>query len=231
VSIEYLQLVDYLAIAVEVTGLSVETITRVANLDLADSALHAPAAGSGDTEFYPDFTDKAAVLTVRLPKNHPLPDGNKASRVGGTAALRRAQWTGMDESGDRGCRARRAGDRGRRLGRQADRRLAASIPQGTIICVRVIKVFVLRTLFDRSAELLRPCSWRISGLPALTRLRPAFVISRVSRRSMGRLRSGAPFCWFNVARERVLPQRQRPDQRSRDPVTTSSSERGAATVC
>ena len=26
---------------------------------------------------YPDFVDKAAVLVVRLAKNHPLPDGNK----------------------------------------------------------------------------------------------------------------------------------------------------------
>lgn len=76
-SIEYVELVDYLAIAVEVTGLSVETITRVAKLDLADSALHAPAAGFGGTEFYPDFIDKAAVLIVRLAKNHALPDGNK----------------------------------------------------------------------------------------------------------------------------------------------------------
>lgn len=50
-SIEYVELVDYLAIAVEVTGLSVETITRVAKQDLADSALHAPAAGFGATEF------------------------------------------------------------------------------------------------------------------------------------------------------------------------------------
>ena len=46
-------------------------------LDLADSALHAPAAGFGETEFYPDFVDKAAVLIVRLAKNHPLPDGNE----------------------------------------------------------------------------------------------------------------------------------------------------------
>lgn len=76
-SVAYLELVDYLAIAVEVTGLSVEMITQVAKLDLADSALHAPAAGFGDTEFYPDFIDKAAVLIVRLAKNHPLPDGNK----------------------------------------------------------------------------------------------------------------------------------------------------------
>src|SRR5262245_23906708 len=50
---------------------------KAANLDLADSALHAPAAGFGETEFYPDFVEKAAVLIVRLAKNHPLPDGNK----------------------------------------------------------------------------------------------------------------------------------------------------------
>jgi death on curing protein len=53
VSIDYLDLVDYLAIAAEVTGLRVETITHVAKLDLADSVLHAPAAGFGDVEFYP----------------------------------------------------------------------------------------------------------------------------------------------------------------------------------
>jgi death-on-curing protein len=77
VSIEYLELADYLATATDVTGPDVETITRVTKLDLADSALDAPAAGFGDTEFYPDFVDKAAVLIVRLAKNHPLPDGNK----------------------------------------------------------------------------------------------------------------------------------------------------------
>jgi hypothetical protein len=69
VSVEHVDLVDYLAIAVEVTGLSVETISRVTKIDLADSALHAPAASFGDTEFYPDFVDKAAVLIVRLAKN------------------------------------------------------------------------------------------------------------------------------------------------------------------
>src|ERR1700736_5195764 len=50
---------------------------QVAKLDLADSALHPPAAGIGEVAFYPDFVDKAAVLLVRLAKNHPLPDGNK----------------------------------------------------------------------------------------------------------------------------------------------------------
>ena len=40
-------------------------------------ALHAPQAGFGDEEFYPEFVDKAAVLAVRIARNHPLPDGNK----------------------------------------------------------------------------------------------------------------------------------------------------------
>src|SRR5207247_3803858 len=77
VTVEYLDLADYLAIAAEVTGLDVDTLLRVTKLGLAESALHAPAAGFGETEFYPDFVDKAAVLVVRLAKNHPLPDGNK----------------------------------------------------------------------------------------------------------------------------------------------------------
>lgn len=76
-TVEYLDLVDYLAIAAEVTGLDEATVVRVVDIGLADSALHAPAASSGDNDFYPDFVDKAAVLAVRLAKNHPLPDGNK----------------------------------------------------------------------------------------------------------------------------------------------------------
>jgi len=77
VTIRYLDLDDYLSIAVEVTGQSIETIVRAAKIDLADSALNAPAASFSGEEFYPDFVDKAAVLIVRLAKNHPLPDGNK----------------------------------------------------------------------------------------------------------------------------------------------------------
>ncbi|MQA73674.1 MAG: hypothetical protein GEU88_04890 [Solirubrobacterales bacterium] len=76
-SVRYLGLADYVAIAVEVTGLDAETVMRAPNLGLADSALHAPAGIFDETEFYPDFVDKAAVLVVRLAKNHPLPDGNK----------------------------------------------------------------------------------------------------------------------------------------------------------
>ena len=76
-TIVYLDLADYVAIATEVTGLDATTIISAANLNLADSALNAPAAEFGGEEFYPDFVDKCAVLAVRLAKNHALPDGNK----------------------------------------------------------------------------------------------------------------------------------------------------------
>ena len=52
-------------------------MVHAANTAMADSALHAPSASFAGEEFYPDFVDKAAVLIVRLAKNHPLPDGNK----------------------------------------------------------------------------------------------------------------------------------------------------------
>lgn len=103
-STEYIELADYLAIAAEVTGLQPETLTRVAKVDLAESALHAPAAGFGDIEFYPDFIEKAAVLIVRLAKNHPLPDGNKrAAWVSLRFFIEINEWTwqstpGVDEA-------------------------------------------------------------------------------------------------------------------------------------
>lgn len=62
--VEYLDLEDFIAIAQAVTGLDLQSVMNVTNLDLADSALHAPAAGFGDDDFYPDFVDDAAVLLV-----------------------------------------------------------------------------------------------------------------------------------------------------------------------
>lgn len=73
----YLTLAEALAIAEAVTGTDAATLARASRLELLDSALHAPQAGFGDTEFYPEFIEKAAVLVVRIARNHPLPDGNK----------------------------------------------------------------------------------------------------------------------------------------------------------
>jgi len=73
----YLSLAEYLWLAEQVTGIDTAVLTKMARVDLADSALHAPQAGFGDDDFYPDLIDKAAVLTTHLAWNHPLPDGNK----------------------------------------------------------------------------------------------------------------------------------------------------------
>jgi death-on-curing protein len=72
-----LTLAEALVIAEAVTGIDVRTLAHAARIDLLDSALHAPQAGFGDEEFYPSLIDKAAVLVVRIARNHPLPDGNK----------------------------------------------------------------------------------------------------------------------------------------------------------
>ncbi len=41
-TVEYLDLADFVAIAAEATGLEAVTVLKVAYLDLADSALHVP---------------------------------------------------------------------------------------------------------------------------------------------------------------------------------------------
>lgn len=73
----YIDLAEYFWLAEQVTGIQATTLVSVSRSDLADSALHAPAAGFGDDDFYPGLIEKAAVLACRLAWNHPLPDGNK----------------------------------------------------------------------------------------------------------------------------------------------------------
>ncbi len=73
----YLTLTEALIIAEAVTGIDAVVLARASRVELLDSALHAPQAGFGDEEFYTEFVDKAAVLVVRIARNHPLPDGNK----------------------------------------------------------------------------------------------------------------------------------------------------------
>ena len=73
----YLSLAEALVIAERVTGVDTGVLSKGAGVSLLDSALHAPQASFGGEEFYPDFVEKAAVLAVRIARNHPLPDGNK----------------------------------------------------------------------------------------------------------------------------------------------------------
>jgi hypothetical protein len=66
---QYLDLADFLLIAEAVLDLPAEDLARAARMDLADSALHAPAAEFGGVEFYPDLARKTAVLASRLIRN------------------------------------------------------------------------------------------------------------------------------------------------------------------
>jgi death on curing protein len=75
--VQYLDLADYLWLAGAALDRAPEAVFDIADLGLAESALHAPAATYGGVEFYPDLVTKARVLVVHLAKNHPLPDGNK----------------------------------------------------------------------------------------------------------------------------------------------------------
>ena len=73
----YISLTEALIVAESVTALDIVTLMRSSRLNALDSALHAPQASFDGIELYPDFVDKAAVLAVRIVKNHPLLDGNK----------------------------------------------------------------------------------------------------------------------------------------------------------
>jgi len=75
--VRFLGLAEAFVIAEAVTGIDAHDLVHVSRSDLLDSALHAPQAGFGDTDLYPSLVEKAAVLCVRIAKNHPLPDGNK----------------------------------------------------------------------------------------------------------------------------------------------------------
>lgn len=75
--IHYLDLADLLVIAEMLLDTPAEDLAKAGRLDLAESALHAPAARFDGVEFYPDMATKAAVLCAHLVKNHPLIDGNK----------------------------------------------------------------------------------------------------------------------------------------------------------
>ncbi len=76
-SVRYLDLADFVEIASEVTGLDLPTVVAMANLDLADSTLHAPSAGSGDEDLYPDFVEKCGVL--RFVRERPETSGYQKS--------------------------------------------------------------------------------------------------------------------------------------------------------
>jgi hypothetical protein len=74
-STEYLDLADFLVIAEAVLGIDSDTLIKTSRLDLADSALHAPAAAFGGVEFYPDLPPAQGCGAVHPPGPQPSPRG------------------------------------------------------------------------------------------------------------------------------------------------------------
>ena len=66
--VRYLDLADYLYLAGAALDSAPQAVFDVADLGLAESALHAPAATFGGVELYPDLVTKARVLVVHLVK-------------------------------------------------------------------------------------------------------------------------------------------------------------------
>jgi len=74
---EQIDLAEFLVIAERVLGVDAKALKSAAKLDAAESALAAPFMGFGDTLFYPDPAQRAAIVCSRIIRNHPFPDGNK----------------------------------------------------------------------------------------------------------------------------------------------------------
>ncbi|MGH9063098.1 MAG: hypothetical protein ACRD0L_03835 [Acidimicrobiales bacterium] len=76
-----------LVIAEAVTGIDHETLAKLESIGLLDSAVHAPQASFGGTEFYPDPVDKAAVLGWHLARNHGAGESGVAVELGRVPTL------------------------------------------------------------------------------------------------------------------------------------------------
>jgi death-on-curing protein len=74
---EQIDLAEFLVIAERVLGVDAKALKSAAKLDAAESALASPFMGFGETLFYPDPAQRAAIVCSRIIRNHPLPDGNK----------------------------------------------------------------------------------------------------------------------------------------------------------
>ena len=80
-TVRYPDLIDYLSVAAEVTALDVDALSRVTNLDLADSALHAPAR-LGRGGLLPGFHRQGRRAPSPLGKEPPSPRWEQARSVG-----------------------------------------------------------------------------------------------------------------------------------------------------
>lgn len=90
---EQIDLAEFLVIAERILNVDAKALKAAARLDAAESALAAPFMGFGDTLFYPDPAQRAAIVCSRIIRNHPLPDGNK--RTGYICMLLQLERAGL----------------------------------------------------------------------------------------------------------------------------------------
>lgn len=93
---------DALAVASLVLDMEPRALVGATKLGPLDSALHAPFAGYGDVELYPEPWRKCAILGSRICRNHPFPDGNKRVAFLAMRAFARingATWDPPDDAG------------------------------------------------------------------------------------------------------------------------------------
>ena len=100
-TVRHPDLIDYLSVAAEVTALNADTLSRVNSLDLADSAMHAPATGWAGRISARISSTRAAVLLVCLAKNILCPTVTNAQR-GSRFAF---SWSRAALISEPGCRA------------------------------------------------------------------------------------------------------------------------------
>jgi death-on-curing protein len=87
----YITLAEYMWLAEQVTGVDAAVLVKASRVDLADSALAAPAAGFGDQEFYPDLLRQGCGARVP-PVVEPSADRwQQARRMGVARAVHRPQ--------------------------------------------------------------------------------------------------------------------------------------------
>ena len=90
---EQIDIAEFLVISERILSVDAKALKSAAKLDAAESALAAPFMGFGDTLFYPDPAQRAAIVCSRIIRNHPLPDGNK--RAGYLCMLVQLEQAGL----------------------------------------------------------------------------------------------------------------------------------------
>jgi death-on-curing protein len=112
--IRYLDLAEYLWLAEQVSGIEAAVLAKASRVELADSALHAPSAGFGDVEFYPDIYDEGCRPRVP-PGVEPSTAGRQqARRVGITRDVDRVERRRLGAGSSRRRRRRTPHARDRR---------------------------------------------------------------------------------------------------------------------